>query len=145
MDHDTAPYEQFIIYTLALAVAVAVAFFPLAARSGAYTAGSPPPEAPRWSNENHHRNSVVVTPGGCISAPYGTGPDYIPGRDAWGNPVLPADPMTGFRPSLPMGVGVEVELGTKHIGGHKVELYGQPLMFDPNGPSWQRDCLPPQK
>lgn len=144
MDHETSPYEQFIIYTLALAVALAVAFFPMTARSGAYTTPGAAPKAPRWSNEHHLRESVVVTPD-CIAAPYGAGPDYIPGRDAWGNPVLPADPMTGFRPSLPMGVGIEVDLGTKHIGGHKVELYGQPLMFDPNGPSWQRDCLPTQK
>ena len=144
MHHESSPYEQFIIYALALALALAIAFFPISARSGAYSTTAPAPTAPRWSNEHHLRYSVVITPG-CVSAPYGSGPDYIPGRDAWGNPVLPADPTTGYYPSLPMGVGVEVDLGTKHLGGHQDDRYGQPLMLDPNSHAWPRDCLTPQK
>lgn len=144
MHHETSPYEQFIIYALALALALAIAFFPMTARSGAYSTPAPAPKAPRWSNEHHHRQSVVVGPG-CVSAPYGAGPDYIPGRDAWGNPVLPADPTTGYYPSLPMGIGIDVQLGTKHMGGKTIELYGHPLMFAPNGHTWPRDCFSPQK
>lgn len=151
MKHETSAYEQFVVYALALAVALALTFFPVTARSGSYTTHEVAPAGPRWSNDHHHEYGLIVRPG-CVALPPGAGAEYIPGRDAWGRPVIPAEPLQGFRPSFPMGVDLDVNLGTKHVGGKDIELHGGHLAFDPatndltlNGHHWTRDCIPSPK
>lgn len=155
MKHEAYTFEQLVIYGLALALAIAIAFTPSSARSGAFET-HPEGQAqgyvgPRWSNDHHHERDLIVRPD-CVTLPPGASAEYVPGRDAWGRPVVPAEPPKGFRDSFPMGVGLDVKLGTKHVGGKDIELHGGNLNFDPstnelslNGYTWQRDCLPPPK
>lgn len=147
MKHETSAYEQFLIYSLALALAFFMAFLPRVAYGGAYTTDERPVHSPRWSNDQHHEYGLIVRPD-CVALPPGAGAEYIPGRDPWGRPVIPAEPLQGFRPSFPMGVDLDINLGTKHVGGKTIELHGGQLTFDPatndlalNGHHWTRDCL----
>jgi hypothetical protein len=99
---------------------------------------------PRWSNDHHIADTVITTPDFVELAP-GQGAEYVPGRDAWGRPVAPADNHTGRASGPP--VEVEVDLGTKHIGGHDVELSSGPMIYDPanntlGGYPLGRDCTP---
>lgn len=151
MERETHTCEQLIIYGLALALAIAVAFTPGNARSGAYESHPQDDKAPRWSNDRHHEQGLIVRPD-CVALPPGAGAEYVPGRDAWGRPVVPAESPKGFNDPFPVGVGLDIDLGTKHVGGKDIEMHGGYLQFDPstnalslNGRTWQRDCLPSPK
>lgn len=135
----------------ALLVGTWAILHPIPANAGGYSTDAVIPKAPRWSNDYHHEHGLIVRPD-CVALPPGAGADYIPGRDPWGRPVIPAEPMQAFRPSFPMGVDLDVNLGTKHIGGKDIELHGGYLAFDPatndltlNGHRWTRDCIPSPK
>lgn len=139
------------MYGLAVALAIAVAFAPGPARSGAYTTNPIKRAGPRWSNHHHHEQGLIVRPD-CVALPPGADAEYVPGRDPWGNPVVPAETPKSFNNSFPVEVYLDVNLGTKHIAGKEIELHGVGLTFDPatnelslNGRKWQRDCLPLQK
>jgi len=151
MKQETSAHEQFAIYSLAIALAFAVAFSPVTARGDGYVTGDEISKRPRWSNSEHHEYGLIVRPD-CVALPPGAGATFVPGRDAWGRPVIPAEPLQGFRPSFPMGVELDVNLGTKHVGGKTIELHGGQLSYDPtvndlslNGHQWTRDCLPSSK
>jgi hypothetical protein len=151
MERETHTCEQLIIYGLALALAIAVAFTPGNARSGAYESHPQADKPPRWSNDRHHEQGLIVRTD-CVALPPGASAEYVPGRDAWGRPVVPAEPPKGFNDSFPVGVDLDINLGTKHVGGKDIEMHGGYLQFDPstnelslNGRTWQRDCLPSQK
>ena len=151
MRHGLSAYEEFLIYGLALALASIVAFTPSAARSGGYTNDPIGHAAPRWSNDQHHEYGLIVRPD-CVALPPGADAEYIPGRDSWGRPVLPAEPPKSFSDTFPVEVDIDVNLGTKHIAGNEIELHAGRFAFDPatkelslNGRRWQQDCLPPSK
>jgi hypothetical protein len=140
-----------VIYALALALAIAIAFAPGAARSGVYSTDKTEPAGPRWTNDRHHEQGLIVRPD-CVALPPGASADYVPGRDAWGRPVVPAEPPKGFNDSLPIGVDLDIDLGTKHVAGKDIDLHGGYLHFEPstgdlslNGRTWRRDCLPSSK
>lgn len=150
MKHEAYTFEQLVIYGLAIALAIAVAFTPGIARSGAYeTHPRAKAAGPRWSNDLHHEQGLIVGRD-CVALPPGADAEYVPGRDAWGRPVIPAEPPKGFREPFPMEVGLDVLLGTKHVGGKTIEMHGEYLGYNPatneltlNGRTWQRDCHPP--
>lgn len=151
MKHETSAYEQFAVYILAIVIAIAIAILPRTAHSGGYTTDERPSTGPRWSNDQHHEYGLIVRPD-CVALPPGAGATYVPGRDPWGRPVIPAEPMQAFRPSFPIGVDLDINLGTKHVGGKDIELHGGQLTFDPatnefalNGHRWTRDCFPSPK
>jgi len=151
MRHGLSAYEELLIYGLALALASIVAFTPNAARSGGYTNDPIDHFAPRWSNSQHHEYGLIVRPD-CVALPPGAGAEYIPGRDAWGRTIIPAEPPNGFSNTFPVEVELDVNLGTKQIAGKDIELHAGRFTFDPatnqlalNGRKWQRDCLPPSK
>lgn len=128
-----------------------VALIPDPARSGAAASDPRDRHASRWSNDLHHESGLIIRPG-CVALPPGAGAAYIPGRDSWGRPVIPAEPPRRFSSMYPAGIGVGVKLGTKQIAGRDIELYGGYFAFDPatnqfsfNGRDWRRDCLPPPK
>lgn len=131
--------------TTGLAIAaIALLLAPGDAMSGAYEAGAPASAGARWSNERHFRNGIVSAPG-CVALPPGQGADYVPGRNARGGPVPPADSHTGYYTAPP--VGLEIELGRKRIGGRRLQLDTGPMLYDPsrgtlNGHSLLRDCAP---
>lgn len=149
MRHGINTTPGFGIYLLVFASIVAL--IPNLARSGAYTSDPFDHFTPRWSNSQHHEYGLIIRPD-CVALPPGAGAEYIPGRDPWGRPIIPAEPPKGFSSMFPAGVGVGVKLGTKQIAGRDIELYGGTFAFDPatnqfsfNGPDWRRDCLPPPK
>jgi hypothetical protein len=151
MNHGTYTFEQFLMYGLALALAIAVAFTPSRASSGTFTTDPVKRAGPRWSNDQHHEYGLIVRPD-CVALPPGADAQYVPGRDPWGRPVIPAEPPKGFNESFPVEIDLDVNLGTKHIAGKEIELHAGRFAFDPatneltlNGRRWQRDCLPSPK
>jgi len=128
----------------ALVVVSIVTFTANVAYGGSYVSEPSDNFGPRWSNDRHHENGLIVRPG-CVALPPGAGAKYIPGRDPWGRPVIPAEPPNN---AFPAGVGIDVILGSKHIAGWDIELHGGYLAFDPatnQFPYNGRDCLPPPK
>ncbi len=151
MIHGTYKIEQFLIYALAVALALAVAVMPVPANSGAYTSDNVNRVGPRWSNSQHHEQGLIVRPD-CVALPPGADAQYVAGRDAWGRPVIPADPPKAFKENFPVEVELDVTLDSKHIAGKEIELHAGRFTFDPasnevslNGRKWQRDCLPSSK
>ena len=148
MRHRTCSYEEFLIYGLAVALAITMVLAPDAARSGAYVSDPLDYFGPRWSN-NEHIERGLIAGAGCVALPPGASAEYIPGRDARGRPVLPADTPKSFNNNFPVGVDVDVKVGTKQIAGQQIDLYAGRFAFDPatnelslNGRVWQRDCFP---
>lgn len=140
-----------IIQGLSVALVIAAGFAPDVARGGAYVSDPIDYFAPRWSNDRHHERGLIVRPG-CVSLPPGAGAEYVPGRDPWGRPVIPAETPRSFNNNLPLDVEIDVNLGTKRIAGQDIELHAGRFAFDPetkqlslNGYNWQRDCLPSPK
>ncbi len=139
------------MYGLAMALAFAVVFAPGQASSGAYSTDRVERAGPRWSNDLHHERGLIVRPD-CVALPPGADAEYVPGRDSWGRPVIPAEPHKRFKESFPVRVDLDVNLGTKHIAGKEIEMHAGSFSFDPatkeislNGRKWQRDCLPSSK
>ena len=134
-----------LIYAVAFSLALAIALAPQRASSGPYEAGGNPPPGPRWSNDHHIIDSVTVGPDGCVAPAPGQRAEYVPGRDAWGRPVAPADDHTGFEKSIP--VEIDVHLKRKRIGRKRVDVSTGPMIYDPglntlNGYPLKRDCTP---
>jgi hypothetical protein len=151
MIHGAYTFEQLLIYGLAVVLALAVAVTPGPANSGAYTSDHMKRTGPRWSNDLHHEQGLIVRPD-CVALPPGADAEYVAGRDAWGRPVIPAEPLKAFRENFPVEVELDVNLGAKHIAGKEIELHAGRFTFDPatneillNGRKWQRDCLPSSK
>lgn len=144
------------LYTLgcpiyALVSASIVAFTVNVAHGGSYVNDPVNYYGPRWSNDQHHEYGLIVRPD-CVALPPGAGAEFIPGRDPWGRPVIPAEPPKGFNNAFPPGVGIDVRLGARTIAGKDIELHAGYFAFDPatnefsfNGRNWRRDCLPPPK
>lgn len=129
-----------------LIVAVAVMLAPDGVRSEPYEAGASAPASAgaRWSNERHLMNGIVSAPG-CVALRPGQGAHYVPGRNARGGPVPPADSHTGHHAAPP--VDLEIELGRRRTGGRRLELDTGPMRYDPsrgtvNGHPLSRDCAP---
>lgn len=151
MRHGTYTYFEFLIYGLAVALAITIAFAPSAARSGAYVNDPVGNFGPRWSNDEHHERGLIVRPG-CVALPPGAGAEYVPGRDPWGRPVIPAETPKSFNDNFPVEVEIDVDLGTKVIAGQRIEMHAGRFAFNPatnelslNGRVWQRDCFPSPK
>lgn len=138
MGYGEQKYSDLLIYALGMALAAAVALAPQTASSG-FEAGGTPDAGPRWSNDHHTADSVVVSPSGCVFPSPSQQAEYVPGRDAWGNPVAPADNYTGHPNALPLEL--DVHLGRKHLGGHLVDLHTHPSAFPPAN-TLPRDCTP---
>jgi len=151
MSHRYSTFEEFLTYGLAAALAVAMLFAPNAARSGAYTNDPHEYSGPRWSNDQHHEYGLIVRPG-CVALPPGAGAEYIPGRDPWGRPVIPAETPESFNNNFPVDVEIDVDLGAKYVGGRKIDLNAGHFAVGPatnelslNRHVWQRDCFPSPK
>ena len=132
-----------IMHGLAAALAIAIAFAPVTARSGGYTTDPRGHSGPRWSNDRHHEDGLIVGDG-CVALPPGASAEYIPGRDAWGRTIIPAEQPKGFSNSFPVDIELDILLKQKTIGGKNIDLTanGVPLIDR----TWQpRDCHPAQK
>ncbi|MDA7946608.1 MAG: hypothetical protein MPJ78_03950 [Hyphomicrobiaceae bacterium] len=147
MRHAAKTIDQMLIYWLAIAMAAAVLIAPRPAISGGYVSGGSGYNGPRWSNDFQLQQGLVVQPG-CVTIAPGASAEYIPGRDAYGRPVPPADSPSYFGNALP-NVDLDIKLGKKHIGGKTVKLYADGYAYDPvtdqftlHGQPMQRDCLP---
>lgn len=128
---------------MAAALATAIALIPVAANSGKYTTDPKGHPVPRWSNDRHHEDGLIVGHD-CVALPPHAGADYIPGRDAWGRTIIPAEQPKNFDNSLPMDVELDILLKQKNIGGKNIDLTADAVPF--NNRSWQpRDCHPSQK
>lgn len=68
------------MYGLAIALAIAVAFAPGPASSGAYTTDPIKRAGPRWSNHHHHEQGLIVRRD-CVALPPGADAEYVSGRD----------------------------------------------------------------
>ena len=135
-----------LVLGLALAIAIGVALLPRAALGATFDTSRPAPVGPRWSNDHHLEDGLIVTPD-CVVLPPDMAAPYMPGRDAWGRPVPPADTTTGPGYSVVPPVELEVDLGTKKLGGQDIDLHLPPVTYDPgnnslNGHPLSRDCTP---
>ncbi|GAB4231136.1 MAG: hypothetical protein Kow0032_13280 [Methyloligellaceae bacterium] len=144
----TALCSPLPLLAAALAVSLLIAL-PQQARSGGYSAGAPAqPGPPRWSNRHH-----LETPQAPADLPECGGPvpsaHYVPGVDAWGRPVAPAEGYrSGPKPSLP--VELDVHLKRKRVGRKSVDVTSGPVTYDAanntiNGYPITRDCAPSVK
>ena len=138
-------YYQLLAYAVGFWLALAMALNSGKAWSGSWQAGGTPQSGPRWSNDAHIADSVAIDPYGCGSASPNQSADYVPGVDAWGRPVAPADNHTGFVNSLP--VEVDIGLGSRRIGGHRAYISTPDMIFDAGsntlgGYPLGRDCTP---
>ena len=159
MNHRLESIEYAMIYLIALAIAVAIITVPKPALSGAPDPYLPPhaggyvgggeltPRRPRWSNQHHYDAARAGRLTDCLA-----GPDYQPGIDAWGDPVIPADLPRRYREGPPYGVRGEVHVGQKNIAGKRVDLYADDIYYDfanrelsSGGRPWVKDCVPPTK
>ena len=147
MKYEARFIDQSLIYLLAIAFALAILLTPHPVMSGAYMSGGGGSHAPRWSNDFQLQQGLIAHPD-CVTLAPGAGADYIPGRDAYGRPVPPADTLQPLMNTLP-GVDLDIKLGKKHFGDKTVKLYADGYGYDPvtdqftlNGQPMQRDCLP---
>lgn len=136
-------YKDMNVCGMAVALAIAIAFMPTAARSGGYTSDPRDHPGPRWSNDRHHEDGLIVGRD-CVALPPGASAEYIPGRDAWGRTVIPAEQPKGLVNSFPVEVELDILLKQKNIGGKNIDLTanGMPLI---DRTLQQRDCHPSQK
>jgi len=143
MRHGAYTLEDMIVYGIAAALAIAVAFTPVIARSGGYTNDPMDHSGPRWSNDRHHEDGLIVGHD-CVVLPPGVSADYIPGRDAYGRTIIPAEQPKGFYNSFPVEVELDILLKQTNIGGKNTDLTanGTPLIEQA---LQQRDCHPSQK
>lgn len=144
MGRDEHNYSDLLIYALGFSLALAIALSPSKALSGQWDTAAEPPPGPRWSNDHHIADSVIVTPDCVLPAP-GQAAEYVPGYDAWGRPVAPADSHTGL--VSPPPVEVEVHLKSKRIGRRTVDVTTGEVVYDPatntlGGYPLARDCTP---
>lgn len=131
--------SDLLIYGVAFSIAAAIAFAPQKAASGSYDTGAPVPVGPRWSNDHQIADSVIAGPD-CVELAPGQSANYVPGRDAWGRPVAPADGHTGYRTVLP-----SVEVAKKKTPHKSVTIHTGPMFYDPlhntvSGYPLARDC-----
>lgn len=147
MRHEANTVDQMLIYWLAIALALAILIAPQPAVGGAYVSGGNGYHAPRWSNDFQLQQGVIAQPD-CVTMAPGASAEYIPGRDAYGRPVPPADSPRYFGNALPY-VDLDIKLGKKHVGGKTVKLYADGYAYDPatnqfmlDGQPLHRDCHP---
>lgn len=109
-----------LIYLAAVGLAFAVAASPRAARSGGLDTEAPAPAGPRWSNASHHLQGAAMA-GDCIAPSAEYRAEYVPGIDAWGRPVIPAE--TARAPSArPLMGEIDVHLKHKRLAGRDIDL-----------------------
>ncbi len=118
--------EDMIMYGLAIALATAIAFMPVAVMSGGYTSNPMDHFGPRWSNDRQLEDGLIVGRD-CVALPPGVSAEYIPGRDAWGRTIIPAEQPKGLNNSYPLEVGLEILLKQKNIGGKNIDLTASAL------------------
>lgn len=143
MEHTNATTIKNPVYSLAAVFVIALAFIPDTAMSGAYTTDRMENTRPRWSNDRHHEDGLIVGRD-CVALPPGAGAQYVPGRDAWGRTILPAEPPRGFYNSFPVEVELDILLKHKNIGGKNIDVTANATPYIEQ--AWQlRDCHPSQK
>ena len=147
MKYEANFIDQLLVYMLTIAFALAILLTPQPVMSGAYVSGGNGYHAPRWSNEHQLQQGLIAHPD-CVTIAPAADANYIPGRDAYGNPVPPADTVDTLMNPLP-NIGFDVKLGEKHVGDKTVKLYADGYGYDPvtnqftlYGQPMQRDCLP---
>lgn len=126
MRHRDCTLKDMIVSGMAAALAIIVVFTPLTVQSGGYTTGPKDYSGPRWSNDRHHEDSLIVGRD-CVALPPGVSAEYIPGRDAWGRTIIPAEQPKGLNNSYPLEVGLEILLNQKNIGGKNIDLTASAL------------------
>lgn len=140
--------SDLLIYGIAFSIVAAIALAPQKAASGSYDTSAPVPAGPRWSNDHQIADSVIAGPD-CVELTPGQSANYVPGRDAWGRPVAPADGHTGYVTVLP---SVEIDIhkkknkhGHKTVTAHTGPMYYDPLHNTVTGYPVSRDCTPTVK
>lgn len=138
-------YIELLLYGLGFWLALSMALGSGKAWSGSWEAGGQVRPVPRWSNDAHIADSIVSPPPDCVSVSPGHGAEYVPGVDAWGRPVAPADGHTGYANSLP--VEVDIDLGKRRVGGRRADISTGDMIYDPghntlDGYPLGRDCTP---
>jgi len=151
MRHEAHAFEQMIVYWFAVALAILFMIVPQAAQSGGYDTGQRGYHPPRWSNAAQLQQGLIVGPD-CIAMAPGASAEYIPGRDAYGQPVPPADSPMMFGSALPADIDLEVKLKSRRIGRKSVDVYADGLGYDQasnqvtlNGQPLHQDCLAASK
>ncbi len=142
--------ETIAAYLIALGLALMMATGP--ARSADYTNDGPVGKSPRWSNGFQQQEGTVVTPGGCLLPSPEYQANYVPGVDAWGNPVIPAETIRPY--SGPPVIGeLDLNLRKMQVGAYHGDLIGKIPVPLP-GTAWPpcaaagggcQDCVPPTK
>jgi len=156
-------FEYIMVYLIGLAIAVTLMTMPKAARSDDLGYDDAPAidrqmrdqvkqqhprqRPPRWSNQHHYEAARAARTRDCAFSP-----DYVPGVDAWGDPVIPADLPRRYKEGVPAGVDVDINLGHKWIGGHHAYLSAGDIYYDlanrelsVNGVPMVKDCIPATK
>lgn len=146
MGHGEHSISDLLVYAVAFSIAAAIAFAPQKASSGSYDINAPIAPGARWSNDRHLADGLIVGPD-CVTLPGRASAEYVPGRDAWGRPVPPADSHTGVNNFRSIPMELDVHLGRKKLAGKSVELSSGPTGYDPGqntvgGYPIQRDCTP---
>ncbi len=151
MRHEAHTFEQMIICWLAIAMAILFMIVPQTAQSGAYETGQRGYHAPRWSNAAQLQQGLIAGPD-CVAMAPGASAEYIPGRNAYGQPVPPADSPMIFGNAFPVDLDLEVKLKTKKIGRKSIDVYPDGLGYDQasnqvtlNGQPLHQDCLTSSK
>jgi len=126
MRHGDCTLKDMIVSGMAAALAIIVVFTPLTAQSGGYTTDPKDNSGPRWSNDRHHEDGLIVGRD-CVALPPGVSAEYIPGRDAWGRTIIPAEQPKGLNNSYPLEVELEILLKQKNIGGKNIDLTASAL------------------
>jgi hypothetical protein len=143
MGRNERGYYELLAYGVGFCLALAMALNSGKAWSGSWEAGGAPQPGPRWTNDAHIADSVSVDSRGCVTASPNQKAGYVPGVDAWGHPVAPADNQTGFVNSLP--VELDIDLGDRKAGGHRAEVTTPDMIYDAgsntlDGYPLGRDC-----
>lgn len=140
--------RDLLVTAVALSLAAAIVAAPKPARSDGLS--EPPRPAPRWSNDVHHQDGIRASDP-CRALAPGYAPDYVPGHDAWGQPVIPAEVPSQPPYYVPDEIELNIGLKQKQIGGFPVDLSARKFFFDGAGagygrePLARRDCVSSHK
>ena len=143
MRHASYIYKVMNMCGLTVALAIVLVFIPGTIWGGGYTTDPSNHSGPRWSNDLHHEEGLIVGRD-CVALPPGASAEYIPGRDAWGRTIIPAEQPRGLHNSFPVEVEIDILLKQKTIAGKNIDItaYAMPYIEQ----SFRlRDCLSTQK
>ena len=148
MGYGAHTIRDLLVTAVALSLAAAILTAPTPARSDGLS--EPPRAAPRWSNDAHHQDGIRANDP-CRALAPGYTSDYVPGHDAWGQPVIPAEVPKERPDFVPDEIELNIGLKQKQIGGFPVDLSARKFFFDAAGAGYgagaaaRRDCVSSHK